>query len=153
MQKLVMLRVCIVLLAVSISACSGLIDELPTTPDPVITTETFTGTLTVNGGQTHQFFTSATGEVTATLTSLGGAPPETMVGFSMGTLAGATCTIVLANDQAVATSVLTGTVSTLGGRLCVRMYDVGKLTGPVEVPLHRLPSIGSRVLGRGSRAT
>ncbi len=113
------------------AACSGLIDELPTTPDPVITTETFTGTLTVNGGQTHQFFTSATGAVTATLTSLGEAPPET-VGFSMGTMAGSTCSIVLANDQAVVTSVLTGTVSTLQGALCVRMYDVGKLTAPVD---------------------
>ncbi len=131
MHKVGMLRVCIGLLAVSVSACSGLIDELPTTPDPVITTETFTGTLTVNGAQTHQFFTSATGAVTATLTSLGEAPPET-VGFGMGTLAGASCNVVLANDQAVVTSVLTGTVSTLGGTLCVRMYDVGKLTAPVE---------------------
>ena len=87
--------------------------------------------MTVNGGQTHQFFTSATGAVTATLTSLGEAPPE-RVGFSMGTMAGSTCTIVLANDQAVVTSVLTGTVSTLQGALCVRMYDVGRLTGPVD---------------------
>ena len=126
-----MLRVVVVLLAVTASACSGLIDELPTTPDPVITTETFTGTLTMNGAQTHQFFTSATGVVTATLTSLGETPPET-VGFGMGTLAGASCNVVLANDQAVVTSVLTGTVSTLGGTLCVRMYDVGKLTAPVD---------------------
>ena len=126
-----MLRICAVLLAVTVYGCSGVIDQLPTTPDPVITTETFTGTLNINGGQTHQFFTSATGAVTATLTSLGEAPPE-RVGFSMGTMAGATCTIVLANDQAVVTSVLTGTVSTLQGALCVRMYDVGRLTGPVE---------------------
>ena len=126
-----MLRICAVLLAVTACGCSGVIDQLPTTPDPVITTETFTGTLNINGGQTHQFFTSATGAVTATLTSLGEAPPE-RVGFSMGTMAGATCTIVLANDQAVVTSVLTGTVSTLQGALCVRMYDVGRLTGPVE---------------------
>ena len=126
-----MLRLCAVLLAVTAGGCSGVIDQLPTTPDPVITTETFTGTLTINGGQTHQFFTAATGAVTATLTSLGEAPPE-RVGFSMGTMAGSTCSIVLANDQAVVTSVLTGTVSTLQGALCVRMYDVGRLTGPVE---------------------
>ena len=121
----------VVVVAVS-AACNGLIDELPTTPDPVITTETFTGTLTVNGGQTHQFFTSATGAITATLTSLGESPADTTVGFSLGTLAGVSCNIVLANDQAVVTSVLTGTVSTLGGQLCVRMYDVGRLTGPVD---------------------
>ena len=126
------LALLVAVVAVSAAACNGLIDELPTTPDPVITTETFTGTLTVNGGQTHAFFTSATGAITATLTSLGAAPGETTVGFSLGTLAGASCNIVLANDQAVVTSVLNGTVSTLGGRLCVRMYDVGKLTGPVD---------------------
>ena len=130
-MRLLILRALLASLAVTAAACSGLIDELPTTPDPVITTETFSGTLTVNGGQTHQFFTGATGAVTATLTSLGETPPET-VGFSMGTMAGATCTIVLANDQAVVTSVLTGTVSTLQGALCVRMYDVGKLTRPVD---------------------
>jgi hypothetical protein len=127
-----MLRVVVVLLAVTASACSGLIDEFPTTPDPVITTDTFTGTLTVNGGQTHAVFTGATGTVVATLTSLGEAPPET-VGFSMGTLAvtGA-CNVVLANDAAVVTTVLTGSVATLQGSLCVRLYDVGKLTAPVE---------------------
>lgn len=126
-----MLRILITSLAVTVSACSGLIDQLPTTPDPVISTETFTGTLTVNGAQTHQFFTSATGTVTATLTSLGENPPE-MVGFSMGTMSGATCNVVLANDRAVVTTVVTGTVSTLSGALCVRIYDVGRLTGPVD---------------------
>ena len=126
-----MLRVLMAALAVSVSACSGLIDELPTTPDPVITTETFTGTLTINGGQTHQFFTGATGAVTATLTSLGDEPPS-KVGFSMGTMAGSTCTIVLRNDTAVVTSVLTGTVSTLQGALCVSVFDTGALAKSVD---------------------
>lgn len=130
-MQMQILRVLIAALAVSVSACSGLIDELPTTPDPVITTETFTGTLTINGGQTHQFFTGATGAVTATLTSLGDEPPA-KVGFSMGTLAGATCTIVLRNDSAVVTSVLSGTVSTLQGALCVSVYDTGALTKSVD---------------------
>lgn len=130
-MRALMLRVFAGLLAVVAGGCSGLIDQLPTTPDPVIVTETFTGTLTRNGAATHQFFTAATGAVTATLVSLGEEPPET-VGFSMGTMSGSTCSIVLANDQAVVTSVLTGTVSTLQGALCVRIYDVGKLTNPVD---------------------
>ena len=120
-----------VVVAVSVSACSGLIDELPTTPDPVITTDTFSGTLTVNGGATHQFFTVATGTVTATLTSLGENPPS-RVGFSMGTMAGSTCTIVLRNDNAVVTTVLTGSVSTLQGALCVSIYDTGAMSGPLD---------------------
>ena len=69
------------------------IDNLPTTPDPVFVTETFTGTLTVNGARTHNVFTSATGAVTATLTSLGENPPA-KVGFSMGTLSAlGACTV------------------------------------------------------------
>lgn len=118
-------------LALLAGGCGGLIDELPTTPDPVIVTETFTGTLTVNGAQTHQFFTSATGAVTATLTSLGETPPG-KIGFSLGTSSGSSCSILIANDQAVVGSVVSGTVSSLGGALCVRVHDVGALTGPVD---------------------
>ena len=131
MQK-VTLRALIASLAITVSACSGLIDELPTTPDPVITTETFTGTLTVNGGATHPVFTGATGQVVATLTSLGETPPS-KVGFSMGTLGlSGICNIVLRNDNAVVNSALTGTVSTLSGSLCVSVYDTGALSAPVD---------------------
>ena len=63
--------------------CSGDIDNLPTTPDPVIVTETFTGTLNINGGVTQNVFTGATGAVSATLTSLGDNPPA-KVGFQHG---------------------------------------------------------------------
>jgi hypothetical protein len=113
-------------------ACSGLIDELPTTPDPVITTETFNGTLTMNGSQTHPVFTSATGQVVATLTSLGENAP-TRVGFSMGTLGvSGSCNIVLKNDNAAVNTTLTGTVSTLSGSLCVSIYDTGAMAGPLD---------------------
>jgi hypothetical protein len=111
--------------------CDGEIANLPTTPDPVVVTETFTGSITVNGAATHNVFTTATGLVTATLTSLGENPPQ-KVGISLGTLAGATCTVVLHNDNAVVTSYLAGTVTTLAGSLCVRIYDVGSLTEPVS---------------------
>jgi hypothetical protein len=111
--------------------CSGEIENFPTTPDPVLVTETFSGTLTINGAATHNVFNNATGTVTATLTSLGDNPPA-KIGFSLGTLAGSTCTLILTNDNAVVTSILVGTVTTLAGRLCVRVYDVGALTEPVS---------------------
>lgn len=112
-------------------ACSGEIANIPTTPDPVTVTETFSGTVNINGAATHSFFTGATGTVTATLTSLGENPPAA-VGLSMGTFSTTgVCSIVLANDKAVATSVITGTVTTLSGSLCVRIYDVGSLTASV----------------------
>ena len=131
-MRLFCLRLLIGSLAATVSACSGLIDEFPTTPDPVITTDTFTGTLTVNGGATHPVFTGATGQVVATLTSLGEAPPA-KVGFSMGTLGltGA-CNIVLRNDNSVVNTALTGTVSSLSGSLCVSVYDTGAMTAPVD---------------------
>jgi hypothetical protein len=124
-----MLRFALVLpVLASIAGCSGTINDFPTTPDPVITTETFTGELNKNGAATHPVFLSATGTVTATLTSLGENPP-TKIGFSLGTL-GATgnCTAVITNDSAVVTTVLTGSVSNLGGSLCARVYDVGAIT-------------------------
>ena len=128
------IRIAFLLAALTAAAgCSGTINDLPTTPDPVITTETFTGTLTVNGAQTHFVFLTATGTVTATLTSLGDNPPS-KVGFSLGTLSGAsTCTSnpTLYNDSAVVTTVLSGSVQTLAGALCARIYDTGALTEAV----------------------
>ena len=121
------------LLAAFVAAgCDGEINNIPTTPDPVFVTETFTGTLTINGGQTHNVFTSATGMVSATVVSLGETAPE-KVGFSMGTLSTVgTCTVVVSNDNAVVNTSLNGTVASLNGSLCVRVYDVGALAAPVD---------------------
>lgn len=117
-------------LMLAVSACESALDSIPTTPNPVEVTETFSGTVNINGAATHTFFTTATGEVTATLTSLGDNPPA-QIGISLGTFAGSTCSLVLTNDKAVVTSVVSGVVTTLGGSLCVRIYDVGSLTASV----------------------
>jgi len=127
-----MLRLLIVPLAAAAFGCSGDINKIPTTADPVPVTDTFTGTLTKNGAVTHNVFTGATGTVTATITSLGDSAPD-KVGFSLGTLGSlGACTVVLHNDNAVVSTVLTGTVSSLAGTLCARVYDVGALSGPVD---------------------
>ena len=119
----------VLVLAVAAASCgnSTPTTTIPTTPTPVTSTETFTGTLNKNGANTHTFFTSATGTVQATLTAL---TPDstTSVGFSMGTFTGSTCAILLANDNAVKTSVITGSVNSVGGSLCIRVYDIGKVT-------------------------
>jgi len=128
------LRALVLSIAAFGAGCSGDINNIPTTPDPVQVTETFSGTININGAATHNVFTSATGAVSATLTSLGENAPA-KIGFAMGTLAGSTCSLVMTNDNAVATSVLLGTVSTLGGSLCVRVYDVGALTESVSYTL------------------
>jgi hypothetical protein len=131
-MRSLILRLFLVPIAAAAIGCSGDIDNFPTTPDPVIVTETFTGTLTINGGVTLNVFTGATGAVSAILTSLGDNPPA-RVGFSMGTLGSSgICTAVLVKDDAVVNTSLAGTVSTLAGSLCVRVYDTGALTEPVN---------------------
>jgi hypothetical protein len=112
------------------AGCSGDINNIPTTPDPIPVTETFTGSININGAATHHVFTGATGGVVATITSLGDNAPA-KIGFSMGTLAGTTCSVVLYNDAAVVTTSLAGTVASLNGTLCLRVYDVGALTESV----------------------
>lgn len=119
-------------LAAASSACDDALvaPRAPTGPTTT-TTETFSGRITVNGAATHNFYSTSTGTVTATLTDL--RPESTSkIGLAMGTWNGATCAIVLANDQAVRTSVVTGTVSTVGGSLCVRIYDVGAMSEPTD---------------------
>ena len=43
-----------------------------------------------------------------------------------------TCTVVVHNDSAVVNSTLAGTVASLNGSLCIRVFDVGALTAPVD---------------------
>jgi hypothetical protein len=131
MRSFMVRLVLVVPVLAAMAGCSGTINDLPTTPDPVITTDTFTGELNINGAQTHFVFLSATGEVTATLTSLGENAPS-KIGFSLGTLgASGNCTAVITNDTAIVNTVLRGTVQNLGGSLCARVYDVGALTEKV----------------------
>ena len=118
------LTVCVAILA--LSACGDDITP-PTAPStPTVVTETFAGTVTRNGAQTHSFATSASGEVRATLTTLG-AEEGTKIGLALGAWNGSSCAIVIAKDDAVQANVVIGQVSALG-QLCVRIYDVGALT-------------------------
>jgi hypothetical protein len=97
----------------------------PTTPGPTIT-ETFAGSVTINGAATFTFTSSVSGLVTGTLRSIG--PVTTaQVGLALGTWNGVSCTVVLTNDRITAGSSVTGQVNAAGS-LCVRIYDVGQLT-------------------------
>ncbi len=114
-------------LACGVAACD---DEVPTTPtgpsNPV--TETFSGRVTQNGAETHNFATASSGAVTATLKDL--APDSSLViGFSLGNWNPTTsvCQITLANDAATGGSVLSGSMSSGAGNVCVRVYDVGNI--------------------------
>ena len=113
------------------TACgSSTTSNVPTTPvNPV--TNTFAGTLTVNGAATYTFAVLTAGTVTATLTAVG--PDATVpIGFSIGNWSGTTCSVGqgLYQDHAVQGAVITATVS-LAGTLCMRVYDPGTLTDSV----------------------
>ncbi|MEP6593518.1 MAG: hypothetical protein ABJC51_07490, partial [Acidobacteriota bacterium] len=100
-----------------------------TTPTP-ITEPLFTGTLTANGAVTYPFAATFGGTVTATLTALASANASA-IGISIGTWTGSACQIVIANDNAAQAATISGTV-TAAASLCVRVYDVGKVTAPTD---------------------
>ncbi len=124
---------CTLLLPFVTAGCGGDIQNLlAPTPDPVIVTETFTGTLTRNGATSHAFPInySSGGDVTAVLKTV--TPDDTtVVGFSLGTYNGTACQSVIANDRATAPASLLGR-ATSTGTLCVRIYDVGTLVEPQD---------------------
>jgi hypothetical protein len=126
------------LLLVATAFVAGCGDDTPNTPEPpapVAVTDTFGNpeeplTLNKNGARTHDFTVQQTGAVSATLTSL--SEEGLVVGLSLGTWNGQSCQIIIANDKFLrGTSVpVTGTANGTG-LFCVRIYDVGNLTGDV----------------------
>jgi hypothetical protein len=124
---------CTLLLPFIAAGCGGDIqDIIGPTPDPVIVTETFTGTLTVNGATSHPFpvnFSSG-GDVTAVLKTL--APDSAaVVGFSLGTWNGTACQAIISNDRATQAVSIAG-LATAAGTLCARIYDIGALAASLD---------------------
>jgi hypothetical protein len=121
----------VLLLAPLAAGCGG--DDTPTTPTaptPVAVTEQFTGDLNPNSGRTHPFIVQQAGAVIARLSAL--TPDDTLtVGLSLGTWNGQVCQILLANDAALLNTSVTGNAQQTG-QFCVRIYDVGKLTGSTD---------------------
>ena len=98
----------------------------PTTPTTTNATETFAGSLAVQGTSRFTFTVAATGTVTATLATL---LPNVAVGMGIGTPSGTTgCTLTSSNSSALAGSTPQITVRQPAGSYCVSVYDVGNLT-------------------------
>ena len=118
----------IALMALGTTACDSGDDNTPTTPTlptPNVT-ETFAGSININGAATFTFPTGAGGTVNATLRAL--TPVSTVqVSLAMGTWNGVNCQVVLNNDRASQGGSITGNVSG-AGTLCVRISDIGQLT-------------------------
>jgi hypothetical protein len=125
----------------AMAACGGNSSTTtPTTPSvlPTVLTETFTGTLNRNSAYTHPFSVTDAGTVSVFLISSAdtGNPDNNAIplGVSLGTWNGASCAIVIANDNIAPGSSITGQ-ATAAGNLCVRVYDVGFVPGAAAYEL------------------
>ena len=122
-----------------VMACGNKASSTPTTPTtlPTVLTETFSGTLLKNAAYTHPFAVMDAGDVSVFLiTSADAAHPDNAVpiGVSLGTWNGASCAIVIANDNVSPGASITGR-ATAAGNLCVRVYDVGFVPGSANYEL------------------
>ena len=124
--------VLLVVAALAAGGCDNEIDNPSPTDPPPTTTETFSGTINVNGAMTHAFNVVVAGRVTATLTAVT-PDPAIAVGFALGTwnAASSVCAQSAANDNAVQGAIVPADASGPGA-LCVRIYDTGKLTGALN---------------------
>ena len=122
------------------AACGSNTSSTPTGPTtlPTVLTETFSGTLVKNAAYTHPFVVTDAGDVSVFLiTSADAANPDNNaipIGVSLGTWNGATCAIVIANDNVAPGSSISGR-ATAAGNLCVRVYDVGFVPGSANYEL------------------
>jgi|RhiMethySRZTD1v2_1073278.scaffolds.fasta_scaffold55630_3 hypothetical protein len=125
--------VTLALLAAPLGACDDNTATPLTPTPPAPTTETFAGTLSVNGAVTFPFVTASAGSVTATLKTL--EPDSTVIiGLALGTWNGTACAILIPNDNASVNTVVLGTATT-STSLCTRVSDVGKLTAATNFSL------------------
>lgn len=98
----------------------------PTGPDPVYTTDTYTGTLNAGETGTHPFTARTGGSITITLTAL--SPNSTMLmGIGLGTWNGMACNVTLATSAATQGSAFNAS-ATSAGNYCVTIYDIGNIT-------------------------
>ena len=125
----------LVLPALGAAGCDS--TTTPTSTDtsatPTSITETFQGTVSVSGAATFSFGVLAQGAVTATYKTISPATTATM-GLALGVWNGTTCSVIIANDNAVLNTTVLGNASA-AGTLCVRAYDVGRLTATQTVEL------------------
>ena len=121
-------------LATSLAGCNDSTTSPSTTtttvPAASTTTETFSGTLHLNGAEIFNFTATSGGTVVITLTTIpDGTPP---IGVSLGTWTGTACQVVIDNSNAAKAAVVTGTV-TSAASLCARIYDAhGTIAAPAD---------------------
>jgi hypothetical protein len=119
-RRLLTLGVVMGALAMATAGCGESLTSQEFEPSQTVT-ETFTGTLTPGGGQTHLFTTLGKGVIAATITAIGDDNTR-ILGLSLGNWQNNACQISAANDSAIANFTMAASV-TSAGNLCARVYD------------------------------
>ena len=114
----------VLLAACALAGCDDGTPTIPTTPT-VPVTETFTGQVSQSGSSMHNFNTSSSGAIVATLKAIG-TDNTLVVSFALGTWTGSACSLVLENPAATGGAILNGTM-TGAGTLCDRVGDQGNI--------------------------
>jgi hypothetical protein len=123
-------------LAVPLLGCdnSGTSSSGVTQPSVPLTSQTFTGSVPVGGSSTNTTFVVATsGEVDITMTALG-PPANIIMGLAIGipSTTDSSCAAPAAAGQNVQASATPLMGSLQAGTYCVKIYDVGYQTGPIN---------------------
>ena len=120
----------VILALLGAAACdqAGTMTELPRPTAPPTKVVPFSGTLQLQGRDTHTFTVAQEGYVEVTLLGLGAAA-GTAVGLGIGTPGVTECVVIQSVTTVAGTAAqLVGTG--LPGTLCVTIFDVGNLTAP-----------------------
>jgi len=116
--------------ALASGACNLLNDVTsPDTSSPSSSSETFGGTVGVQGSSRSTFTVAQQGTVTVTLSAVS---PSVAMGLGIGTPNGATaCAMTSSTTTALAGPTPQLTVTQAPGNYCVNVYDVGNVTASV----------------------
>jgi hypothetical protein len=113
----------VALLATALAGCSSTTVTQPT-PPPVLTTDTFTGTLTPSGTNYYTFIAKS-GTVAVALTSIG-PDPTLKIGMTIGVYSLLTCSTVIDNSAVGVGTQLVG-LATATTSMCISVYDPGTI--------------------------
>jgi hypothetical protein len=103
-------------------------DSSPSTPSPMVTTDSYSGPIAQNSAAVFTFTVTTAGNVSVTLTAV--TPPTSgALGLGLGTPAsGNSCTVTSSTSSAVAGTSAQLTSTENPGSYCVKVFDPGTLT-------------------------
>lgn len=130
MKKILAVVLSATVLTISTGGCSDPTPPAAPTPVTPTITDTFTGTLTLAGNNSHPFTVSQVGGLRVSLT---GVSPSAAVGIGVGTpsTATGTCTVLATLTAVGGPGYQMSGTATVAGTFCIAVFDVGNLVESV----------------------